>query len=164
MALSARACPVRAQISIPIGVSAVQAVTVAGLYNRRLSLRWFEPNTCHTSEDGPLTSRNAVRGSSRARRLYAAPGGHVRLAVPIRAKSGEAVGHARLRLCRPLPVVLLVVTAVWLWFVAGLVRLGCFEDSPLRLVLLSRDALGVDARQHVDAVALPGSWRFPASG
>jgi hypothetical protein len=52
----------------------------------RLSLRWFEPNTCHntchTSENRPLTSTYIVRGLSCSMRLCAALGGRVRVAVP----------------------------------------------------------------------------------
>ena len=37
----------RAQMAAGLDVRAGQGITVGGLYNRRLSLRCFEPNTCH---------------------------------------------------------------------------------------------------------------------
>ncbi len=74
----------------------------------------------------------------------------MRLAVPntcasrvrSRARCGPSVGHG---LRRPLAVVVLAMSVVLVWLglaVLGVVWLGCFEDSPLRLVMLPGNALG----------------------
>ena len=76
-------------------------------------------------------------------RVGAAAGGLVRVAVAKHAaKFASASAGLRRAVCVP-------VAAMRVGWLRG------FEDAPLGLVLLSGDAPGVDAQQHIDPVACP---------